>query len=97
MAVANQVAQPREVAGVKGGQQLIRRSRDLADEAERVVALRPRELSFHMRECRSDNLVVVDVGPDRLRCIEPHAVNQTETGGCQPGRVPKPMGSERRL
>ena len=61
--------------------------RDLADRAERLVALRAVELLFHLRERRSDDVVVVHVRADGLDGVEPHAMDQIEIARRERRRV----------
>ena len=43
------------------------------------------ELLFHLRQCRSDDVVMMHVRADGLDGIEPHTVNQIEVGGVSDG------------
>jgi len=54
---------------------LARRRRDPPDRLERPVALRTVQLLFHLRQCRSDDVVMMDVRPDGFRRIEPETMD----------------------
>ena len=89
MAIAHHVAQAGVVAGVQRGRELVGGSRHLPDRRQGVVTLWTGELVFHLCQGCANDVVVMDVRPDRLDGVEPHAMNQIEIarerdGGCAP-------------
>ena len=78
VAIAKHVSQPRVVARAKHGGKLVGGASHFSDRRDRVVALRPGQLLFHLFQRCSDDVVMVHVWTDRLDGVEPHAVNQIE-------------------
>ena len=76
--IAHHVAQLRIVAGAKHGGQLVGRPGRPANGGERLVALLSVQLLFHLRECCSDDIVMVHMRPDDLRRVEPDTMNEVE-------------------
>ena len=72
------VAQPRVVAAAHDGGEFVGRPRDLPDRLERLVALGTVQLLGHLCQCRSNDVVMVDVRPDRLGGVEPELMNEIE-------------------
>ena len=87
MAIAGDVAQAREVAGPHRVGELVGRPGRLANRRQRFVALLVGELFFHLRQCCSDYVVMVNLRPDRLDGVEPDAMNQFEIAGTERRRV----------
>ncbi len=73
--IADHVAQLREVSPPHDRRKLVGRTRHAPDGLEGPVALWARELLFHLRQCRPDDVVMVHMGPDGLRGVEPEAMN----------------------
>ena len=88
MAVAHHVAQAREVAlrGPTAASSSAGRA-TCRIAAERLVALRAGELLFHLRQRRSDDVVMVHVRADRLDGVEPEAMDQIEIAGRERRRM----------
>ena len=60
------------------GRELVGGSRHLPDRRKGVVTLWTGELVFHLCQGCANDIVVMDVRPNRLDGVEPHAMNQIE-------------------
>ena len=85
--VAQHVAEAAVIAGMQDACELVGGTGHVADRRERLVPGWAGELLFHLCERRANDVVVVDVRPDRLDGVEPHPVNQIEIDGRERGRM----------
>src|SRR5262249_17255084 len=81
MSIANEVSQPRVVAGMYSRRQFVRGARHITDDCKRLFSMRTVELLFHLCKCSPDDVVMMHLGANRFDGIEPHAVNQVKVGG----------------
>ena len=89
MAISRDVAKPRVIASSNRGNEFVGRTGDLPNCIERFIALRSCKFLFHLCQCRTNNIVMMNVWTDGLHGIEPHAMNEVEVtgdkaGGCAP-------------
>ena len=87
MPVAQHVAQARVVARVKHRRELVGRPRHFADAPRAPRRAGTVQLLFHLRERRSNDVVMMHVRTDGLDGVEPHAVNQIEIAGRERRRM----------
>src|SRR5215471_8016785 len=78
MAVAHQVAETGVVSRPNARLEFVGRASDLPDRIERRVAVGAGKFLFHLFQSRSYNIMMMDVRPDSLDGIEPHAVDKIE-------------------
>ena len=93
--VPQHVAQSRVVAGSNDRRQFFGGPRDLTDGLDRRIALRSGKLLFHLSEGGSDDVVVMDVGPDGLDGVEPETMNR-DRDRLRRGRADARRGDTRR-
>src|SRR5436190_3258115 len=87
MSIPSNVAESREVAGAHGVGELVGWARGLPNSRQRLGALIVCQLFFHLRQCRSDYVVVMNLRADGLDGVEPEAMDQFEIGRTESGRV----------
>jgi hypothetical protein len=78
VAIAHHVAQAGVVVRSERGRELVGRPSGLANRPERIVTLWAGELVFHLSKGCSNDVVMMDVRPDRLDGVEPDAMNEIE-------------------
>ena len=90
LAVADRIADAREIPHADRGRNLVRRLGHVPDLGQGLFPLGSAHLPLHLGQSRAHDVVMMHMGTDRLHRVEPQAVDEREICRAQCGR----MGAE---
>jgi len=78
VAVSDNVAEPCVIACADRGGEFIGGPGNLSNCIKRAFALRSCKFLFHLRQCRTNDVVMMNMRPDSFDSVEPHAMYEFE-------------------